>query len=138
MTGTGVLHNNSGQIWDHLARAPFKFKCHKQGMNSILLTARSNKQIASTRHGDIALLGKVAHSGDVTVQAEDQPAVLGQVTLCCEVVMLATSSSLAESLLESSPVFTGVIACHAGVVTMLHVHCSQHIFALVAMAPLPL
>jgi hypothetical protein len=49
--------------------------------------------------------------------------------------MLATSSSLAESLLESSPVFTGVIAGHAGVVTMLHVHCGQHIFDLVAMAP---
>jgi hypothetical protein len=107
-------------------------------MNSILLTARSNKKIAGARHGDITLLGKVAHSGDDTVQAEDQPAVLGQVTLCCEVVVLATSPSSAESLLESSPVFTGVIAGHASVVTMLHVHCSQHIFDLVAMAPLSL
>ncbi len=88
-------------------------------MNSILLTARSNKQIAGARHGNIALLGEVAHSGDVTIRAEGQPAVLGQVTLCCEVVVLETSPSLAESLLESSPVFTGVIASHAGVVTML-------------------
>jgi hypothetical protein len=130
--------NNSGQIWDRLARAPFKFKCHKQGMNSILLTARSNKQIAGACHGNITCLGKVAHSGDVTVWAEGQPAVLGQVTLCCEVVVLATFPSLTESLLESLPVFTGVIAGHAGVVTMLHVHCGQHIFDLVAMAPLPL
>jgi hypothetical protein len=52
--------------------------------------------------------------------------------------MLATLLSLVESLLESSPVFTGVIACHAGVVTMLQVHCGQHFFDLVAMAPLPL
>jgi hypothetical protein len=52
--------------------------------------------------------------------------------------MLATLSSMAELLLESSPVFTGVIAGHTGVVTMLHVHCSRHIFDLVAMAPLPL
>jgi hypothetical protein len=52
--------------------------------------------------------------------------------------MLATLPSLAESLLESSPVFTGAIAGHAGVVTMLHVHCGQHFFNLVAMAPLPL
>jgi hypothetical protein len=107
-------------------------------MNSILLMARSNKQIASAHHGNIALLSKVAHSGDVTVWAEGQPAVLGQVTLCCKVVLLATSPSLVESLLESSPVFTGVIAGHAGVVTMLHVRCGQHIFDLVAMVPLPL
>jgi hypothetical protein len=55
--------NNSGQIWDRLAQAPFIFKCHKQGMNSILLMARSNKQIAGACHGNIALFGKVAHSG---------------------------------------------------------------------------
>jgi hypothetical protein len=90
------------------------------------------------RHGNIAHLGKVAHSGDVTVQAEGQPTVLGQVTLCCKVVVLATLPSLADSLLKSPPVFTGVIAGHAGVVTMLHVHCGQHFFDLVAMAPLPL
>ncbi len=59
--------NNSGQIWDRLAQAPFKFKCHTQDMNSILLMARSNKQIAGARHGDIDLLGKVSHSDDVTV-----------------------------------------------------------------------
>jgi hypothetical protein len=59
--------NNSGQIWDRLARAPFKFKCHTQGMNSILLMARSNKQIAGARYGDINILGKVSHSDDVTI-----------------------------------------------------------------------
>jgi hypothetical protein len=48
--------------------------------------------------------------------------------------MLTTLPSLAESLLESSPVFTGVIAGHGGVVTMLHVYCGQHIFDLVATA----
>ncbi len=52
--------------------------------------------------------------------------------------MLVTSPSLAESLLESSPVFTGVIAGHAGVVTMLHVHCNQHTFDLIAMVLLSL
>jgi hypothetical protein len=50
--------------------------------------------------------------------------------------MLATSPFLMESLLESSPVFTGVIAGHAGVVIMLHVHCGQHFFDLVVMVPL--
>jgi hypothetical protein len=54
------------------------------------------------------------------------------------VVVLATLPSLAESLLESSPVLTGVITGHAGAVTMLHVHCGQHIFDLIAMVPLPL
>jgi hypothetical protein len=44
----------------------------------------------------IALLGKVTHSGDVTIQAEGQPVILGQVTLCCEVVVLGTLPSLAE------------------------------------------
>jgi hypothetical protein len=43
-----------------------------------------------------------------------------------------------ESLLESSSVFTGVIAGHAGVVTMLNVHCGQDFFDLVAMVPLSL
>jgi hypothetical protein len=36
-------------------------------MNSILLMARSNKQIAGARYGDIGLLGKVAHSDDVPI-----------------------------------------------------------------------
>jgi hypothetical protein len=77
-------------------------------MKSILLMARNNKQIAGARYGDINLLGKVAHSDDVAIWAEGHPAVLSQVTLCCGVVVLATSPSSAESLLETSPVFTGV------------------------------
>jgi hypothetical protein len=59
--------NNSGQIWDRLAQASFKFKCHTQGMNSILLMARSNKQIAGACYGDIDLLGKVVHSDGVPI-----------------------------------------------------------------------
>jgi hypothetical protein len=51
---------------------------------------------------------------------------------------LASLPSLAESLLESSPVFTGVIAGPADVVAMIHVHCGQHFFDLIAMALLPL
>jgi hypothetical protein len=59
--------NNSGQIWDRLAQAPFKLKCHTQGMNSILLMARNNKQIAGAHYGDINLFGKVVHSDDVPI-----------------------------------------------------------------------
>jgi hypothetical protein len=51
---------------------------------------------------------------------------------------LVTLPFLAESLLESSPVFTGVIAGHAGVVAMLRVHCRQHFSDLIAMVLLPL
>jgi hypothetical protein len=38
-----------------------------QGMNSILLMARSNKQIAGACYDDIDLLGKVVHSDDVPI-----------------------------------------------------------------------
>jgi hypothetical protein len=36
-------------------------------MNSILLMAINNKQIAGACYGDIDLRGKVAHSDDVTI-----------------------------------------------------------------------
>jgi hypothetical protein len=43
-----------------------------------------------------SLLGEVAHIGDVTIQAEGQPAVLGQVTRCSKVVVLGNIAFLGE------------------------------------------
>ncbi len=98
--------------------------------------------------GNIAVLGKVAHLGDVDFHVEGKSANHGTVDFHAKWPALATMPSLAKFHCKHHNYCAGVIAGCAGVVTFGTSHCSQHCagiltlsqwrIAIVAVAPLPL
>jgi hypothetical protein len=108
----------------------------------------NKKSLQGALCGDIAILGKVAHLGDVDFRVKGQSAIHGTVALHAKWLALGTMPSLAKLHCKHHNYHVGVIAGCAGVVTFGTSHCSQHCtgiltllqwrVAIVAVASLPL
>ncbi len=98
--------------------------------------------------GNIAILGKVAHLGDVDFRVKGKSAVHGTVALHANWPALATMPSLEKLHCKHHNYCAGVIAGCAGIVIFGTSHCSQRCagiwtllrwcIAIVAVASLPL
>ena len=86
----------------------------------------NKKKLQGAHCGDIAILGKVAHLGDIDFRIEGQSAIHGTVALHAKWLALATMPSLAKLHCKHHNYCAGVVAGCAGVVTFGTLHCSQH------------
>jgi hypothetical protein len=86
----------------------------------------NKKSLQGALCGDIAVLGKVAHLGNVDFRIKGQSAVHGTVALHAKWLALATMPYLAKLHCKHQNYCAGVIAGCAGIVTFGTSHCSQH------------